>query len=318
MGVRTYDPARGLWMSPDLYIGQSLEKIAEAGQEANLFQYAANNPVTKNDPFGMDSDDLFNLFDGGSIFNLDFGGNNGSNADSNSCSGTNMFVQNSNSSNFISNNGGMSVSPSMTTSSGPGTASGPGPTYGGPSSAAVQSTPTMGPISAVAATGAVVVGAVAFAPEIAVGASIITIGEIGEEVYSFEMADFSALQVAPEGTAGELGAYSAPESGDFGTQVLDEAAGKDAASVKNPNVPQKAYDVLDIVKKQNGAPPRGYAGQRTWQNKDGVLPTGNYKEYDVDPKVPGINRNSERFVLEQFTGKSHYTNDHYETFHPMN
>ena len=32
MGVRAYDPARGLWKSPDLYIGQSLEKTAGAGQ----------------------------------------------------------------------------------------------------------------------------------------------------------------------------------------------------------------------------------------------------------------------------------------------
>ena len=57
MGVRAYDPARGLWLSPDLYIGQSLEKMAGAGQEANLFQYAANSPTSKNDVAGMDTEE---------------------------------------------------------------------------------------------------------------------------------------------------------------------------------------------------------------------------------------------------------------------
>jgi RHS repeat-associated protein len=52
MGVRAYDPARGIWMSPDLYIGQSLEVMLESPEEANLFQYAGNNPVAFHDPSG--------------------------------------------------------------------------------------------------------------------------------------------------------------------------------------------------------------------------------------------------------------------------
>lgn len=42
-----------------------------------------------------------------------------------------------------------------------------------------------------------------------------------------------------------------------------------------------------------------------------------YKEYDVDPKTPGQARNDERIVLEQNTGKAYYTDDHYQTFTPM-
>jgi RHS repeat-associated protein len=53
MGVRAYDPARGIWMSPDLYIGQSLDLMLESPEEANLFQYAVNNPVALNDPSGQ-------------------------------------------------------------------------------------------------------------------------------------------------------------------------------------------------------------------------------------------------------------------------
>ncbi|MGY3803744.1 polymorphic toxin-type HINT domain-containing protein [Pigmentibacter ruber] len=52
MGVRTYDPARGLWLSPDLFIGQNFHLIFERVKEANLFQYAGNNPIAFNDPSG--------------------------------------------------------------------------------------------------------------------------------------------------------------------------------------------------------------------------------------------------------------------------
>jgi RHS repeat-associated protein len=52
MGVRAYDPARGLWMSPDLYFGQNLELMFSSPDEANLYQYAVNNPISSNDPSG--------------------------------------------------------------------------------------------------------------------------------------------------------------------------------------------------------------------------------------------------------------------------
>ncbi|WP_158997142.1 AHH domain-containing protein [Pigmentibacter ruber] len=52
MGVRSYDPARGLWLSPDVYIGQSLERMLQNPDDSNLFQYSGNNPVIMNDPSG--------------------------------------------------------------------------------------------------------------------------------------------------------------------------------------------------------------------------------------------------------------------------
>ncbi|WP_161998078.1 RHS repeat domain-containing protein [Silvanigrella paludirubra] len=55
MGVRTLDSARGVWLSPDLYMGRNLEGIVDNPLEANLFQYANNNPITNNDPTGMAS-----------------------------------------------------------------------------------------------------------------------------------------------------------------------------------------------------------------------------------------------------------------------
>ena len=56
MGVRTLDTARGVWLSPDLYMGRNLEGIVNNPLEANLFQYANNNPISNNDPTGMFSD----------------------------------------------------------------------------------------------------------------------------------------------------------------------------------------------------------------------------------------------------------------------
>ena len=83
-------------------------------------------------------------------------------------------------------------------------------------------------------------------------------------------------------------------------------------------VPQKALDVLAEIQKRNGEPPPGYVGGRTFGNREHRLPRGRYREYDVNPKVPGKSRGTERIVIEQRTGKAYYSRDHYETFVPMN
>ncbi|EIK0771194.1 hypothetical protein LJT64_000833 [Vibrio alginolyticus] len=51
----------------------------------------------------------------------------------------------------------------------------------------------------------------------------------------------------------------------------------------------------------------------TFKNREGKLPEGNYKEYTVD--TPGAsNRGARRVVQDQNTGKTYYTDDHYENF----
>jgi RHS repeat-associated protein len=95
-----------------------------------------------------------------------------------------------------------------------------------------------------------------------------------------------------------------------------------------PNVPQRAKDATDWVDNGGGssnAPQRpGYTGGRTFQN-DGrgggqVLPktdaNGNpitYREWDVNPRTPGVNRGAERVVTGS-DGSSYYTDNHYQTF----
>lgn len=94
------------------------------------------------------------------------------------------------------------------------------------------------------------------------------------------------------------------------------------------NVPNRAQDAVDWVDKNGGssnAPSRpGYTGGRAFQN-DGrgggqVLPetdgNGNpigYREWDVNPRTPGVNRGPERVVTGS-DGSAYYTSDHYQSF----
>ena len=88
------------------------------------------------------------------------------------------------------------------------------------------------------------------------------------------------------------------------------AAGAPAATVSG--VPQKAVDVLKIVR-TTGQPPDGYVGGRVFENREGRLPAdGDYREFDVDPH--NGQRNAERLIVEWKTKKAWYTGDHYQTF----
>nr|WP_176453609.1 MULTISPECIES: ribonuclease domain-containing protein [Enterobacteriaceae] len=50
-----------------------------------------------------------------------------------------------------------------------------------------------------------------------------------------------------------------------------------------------------------------------FKNKEGRLPEGSYKEYTVD--TPGArNRGARRIVIDEETGRTYYTDDHYQNF----
>ncbi|MFO0775286.1 MAG: ribonuclease domain-containing protein [Nitrospiraceae bacterium] len=82
-------------------------------------------------------------------------------------------------------------------------------------------------------------------------------------------------------------------------------------------IPAKVLEVLEYVTSHEGRPPAGYVGGRSFENREQRLPRGRYREYDVNPKVPGQNRGAERLVIER-SGKAFYTDDHYRTFTPVN
>jgi len=96
------------------------------------------------------------------------------------------------------------------------------------------------------------------------------------------------------------------------------AAGPTAELSRDGEVPDKAREVLAEIQKRKGEAPPGYVGGRVFSNREGRLPRGRYREYDVNPKQAGKSRGAERIVIEQRTGKAYYTRDHYETFAPMN
>jgi guanyl-specific ribonuclease Sa len=64
----------------------------------------------------------------------------------------------------------------------------------------------------------------------------------------------------------------------------------------------------------------GTRGGRIYKNYDKTLPQtdgeGNnitYREFDVNNKIEGQNRDAERFIIGS-DGSIYYTNDHYQTF----
>lgn len=91
----------------------------------------------------------------------------------------------------------------------------------------------------------------------------------------------------------------------------------------NTRLPQHAERTLEHIER-TGTAPSGYRGGRVFRN-DGrgggeVLPRvdskGNlitYREWDVNPHQPGVNRGAERLVTGS-DGSAYYTNDHYNTF----
>lgn len=84
-------------------------------------------------------------------------------------------------------------------------------------------------------------------------------------------------------------------------------------------IPEKALKVLEHVDKDGDAMP-GYEGGRTFGNFEKRLPQNDaqgrrlkYREWDVNPLRPGVNRGAERLVTGS-DGSAYYTDDHYETF----
>ena len=87
----------------------------------------------------------------------------------------------------------------------------------------------------------------------------------------------------------------------------------------NTGIPQKVYDVLKYIRANGHAMP-GYVGGRVFSNREGILAgndaNGNrieFHEWDVNPKIEGQNRGTERIITGS-DGRAWYTNDHYQSF----
>jgi ribonuclease T1 len=87
----------------------------------------------------------------------------------------------------------------------------------------------------------------------------------------------------------------------------------------NISIPAKVYAVLQYIKANDKAKD-GYVGGRVFTNRQKVLPYQNetgeiilYQEWDVNPKIEGKNRGTERICTGN-DNRSWYTNDHYKSF----
>ena len=87
-------------------------------------------------------------------------------------------------------------------------------------------------------------------------------------------------------------------------------------------IPSKVFKVLEHIRKYHEAP-EGYVGGREFKNREHRLAERTvdgrkirYLEWDVNPKVEGQNRGSERLVTGD-DDKAWYTDDHYNTFYEV-
>lgn len=107
---------------------------------------------------------------------------------------------------------------------------------------------------------------------------------------------------------------------------LAETFPQSVKAVKTPppktaskSVPDKVHKVLEHVDKHS-APIDGYEGGRSFGNFERRLPQTDdkgrrlkYREWDVNPLRPGVNRGPERLITGS-DGSAYYTDDHYSTF----
>jgi len=106
----------------------------------------------------------------------------------------------------------------------------------------------------------------------------------------------------------------------------EEEKAKEAETIKefesnddvDKTVLNKVINIVNQIKANNASLPKGYKGGRKYRNepKEGhqKLPEcNNYKEYDVNPHIKGVDRGSERIIIGD-DGSVWYTNNHYSTF----
>ncbi len=103
--------------------------------------------------------------------------------------------------------------------------------------------------------------------------------------------------------------------------VTENTEHSSTSPAKGPNtqVPAKVYEIYNYILRFKSAPP-GYVGGRIFQNREKLLPQIDhlgirikYREWDVNPKIKGVNRGAERLVTGS-DGKAYYTKDHYKSF----
>lgn len=111
-----------------------------------------------------------------------------------------------------------------------------------------------------------------------------------------------------------------PENADIPTQATDSPLVR--YRINNPEIPTYVLETLLYIRNNNKAPDK-YVGGRKFYNREKLLPRVGinnkpiqYREWDVHPRVKGVNRGPERLVTSD--NSAYYTKDHYKTFTLIN
>ena len=130
---------------------------------------------------------------------------------------------------------------------------------------------------------------------------------------------FAWLQVGCSPSQVEEVPPSAQQISDDESLAARHQSGATAGHDLPAGVPAKVATILHYID-TNHKSPAGYQGGRGFHNEEKRLPqkdkegnTISYQEWDVNPKVQGVNRGAERLVTGS-DGSAYYTSDHYRTF----
>ncbi len=109
------------------------------------------------------------------------------------------------------------------------------------------------------------------------------------------------------------------DQGENSKYASENHSDSDQADIRTGEVPTKALQVLKYAR-EHGVAMDGYVGGRRFGNFENLLPKKDkfnkrieYQEWDVNPKVNGKNRGTERLITGS-DGNAYYTNDHYRSF----
>ena len=160
----------------------------------------------------------------------------------------------------------------------------------------------------------------------AAAAAVLTVGS----GYTTATVTFGLEAVAAAAESENINDFA--EKGNWGTVAVTAGSAflngldgycrsKSVEASQKAQVPQDAKETYDYVSKHNGATKPGYRGGRHYAN-DGrsgsaILPSeyAPFREYDIHPYTPGVNRGPERIVVGAGNGgAAWYTPNHYKTF----
>src|SRR5262249_5099933 len=124
-------------------------------------------------------------------------------------------------------------------------------------------------------------------------------------------------RVAPPTTPGSISGKASAPAAPAPTVRAPAVPGGSVGRAAPAGV-ERAREVLAAIEAGGGQPLAAQVGGRLFQTREGRLPAGRSREYDLSPHTPGRDRGPERLVIDQGTGRAYYSADHYRTFVPIN